>query len=220
MRILIGCESSGVERRAFREAGHEAYSCDLLPADDRNPFHFQDDVLRVMREGGPWDVIVCHPPCTFLSNSGVRWLYAPDDPDPKKLKGSPRWAAMIEGAKFFNECRKTAASNARTGSALENPTMHAYAGAICGSPNFSFQPWQHGDRAFKRVCWWLDRLPPLVPTLVLSPPAQNTPEHRKWSAVHRAAPSDDRWKTRSLSFTGPAKAMAEQWAYSRAQGIK
>lgn len=151
-----------------------------------------------------------HPTCTYLTNAGVHWLYKPDDENPKARKGQPRWDAMRRGAKFFNDCRE-AAKLALIGSACENPVMHKHARALCGPMDFSFQPWEHGEEAFKRVCWWLDRLPPLTPTTVLTPPKPGTPEHRRWSAVHMASPGPDRWKERSKSFRGPARAMAQQW---------
>lgn len=211
LRVLFGCESSGVGRRAARAVGADAYSCDLLPADDGSEFHYQKDVLECMRNDGPWDVIICHPTCTYLTNAGVRWLYAPDDYTPGRLKGRPRWTAMKEGADFFTDCLTTARNCARIGSAIENPVMHKHARMWCGDFTFSLQPWEHGDEAFKRTCFWTDRLLSLKPTKVLTPPKAGTAEHKRWSAVHRAPPGDKRWKIRSQTFPGIARAIAEQW---------
>ncbi len=211
LRVLLGCESSGIEREACLAQGHDAYSCDLLPADDGSRRHFQKDVLACMRDDGPWDYIICHPTCTYLTNAGVRWLYADDDENPRCLKGAPRWAAMKAGADFFSDCVTYARKYARLGSAIENPVMHKHARMWCGEFSFSVQPWQFGDPAFKRICWWTDRLPALQPTRVLTPPKAGTQEHKQWSAVHRAPPGESRWKIRSKSFPGIAHAIATQW---------
>lgn len=216
MRVAIGCESSGVVREEFRRLGHEAYSCDLLPADDGSPHHFQGDVRVEIPRRGPWDIIILHPTCTFLTNAGVRWLYMEGKrwraDGTENLKNAARWEGLAAGAAFFRECRALGRT-ARIGSCLENPVMHEYAMSLAEAWPFSqsYQPYEFGDKAFKRTCLWLDRLPPLVRTNVLERPAAGTPEHKAWSTVHLAPPGPDRWKARSKSFVGPARAMAEQW---------
>jgi len=129
MRVLVACEYSGRVRDAFIRRGHDAISCDLLPAEKPGP-HIQGDVSEVLRQ--TWDLVVAHPPCTYLSNSGVRWLHS--DPD--------RWALMRQGAGFFLDCLNANAARV----AVENPVMHKYAREIIGrGPDFTVQPWQFGD---------------------------------------------------------------------------
>jgi hypothetical protein len=196
VNVLVGCEFSGKVREAFRARGHNAWSCDILPAADGSPFHHQCDVLDILDAG--WDLAVFHPPCTFLCNSGVRWL-----------KERPeRWQQMADGVEFFNKL--WAAPIERI--AVENPVMHRYAKALLASTmTQSVQPWQFGDKAFKRTGFWLRGLPKLTPTNVLVPPKKGTEEHKRWSKVHRASPGTNRWALRSETFPGIAQAMAEQW---------
>lgn len=216
LSVFIGCESSGVVREEFRKRGHDAWSCDLLPADDGSPHHLQGDVFEQAATRPWWDIIILHPTCTFLTNAGARWLYQGgkrwNEDGTERPRDPKRWADLAEGAKFFRDCRELG-KTARIGSCLENPIMHEYAVDLCGAWPFSmsYQPYEFGDEAFKRTCLWLDRLPCLKRTNVLTPPKPGTPEHRKWSAVHMASPGPDRWKVRSKSYPGPARAMAEQW---------
>lgn len=184
MNVLVACEFSGTVRRAFRALGHNAWSCDLLPAEDGSEFHYQIDVRQVIRSS----LTIAHPPCTRLCNSGVRWLAE------RNL-----WAAMNDGAMFFKFF--LAAPIQRI--AVENPVMHKYAREIIGrGPDFTVQPWQFGDGEVKRTCFWTKNLPPLQPTRIV--------EGRKPMA-HHASPGPDRWKVRSKTYNGIAKAMAEQW---------
>ena len=204
MRVLIACEFSGVMRRAFRARGHDAWSCDLLPAADCSEFHFQGDCRNViLREH--WDLLIAHPTCTYLCNSGVRWLYGGKG----HKRDLDRWAEMQLGALFFKwllerpECPRIA---------VENPIMHVYARDIIGRrPDQIVQPWWFGDEAFKATGWWLRGLPKLVPTNKLTPPKPGTKEHKRWSKVHRASPSPTRWAERSATYPGLAAACAEQW---------
>lgn len=187
MRVLIGCEFSGVVREAFRRRGHDAWSCDLLPAEDGSPFHIQGDVLDVMEDR--WDLGIFHPHCTYLTNSGVRWLYS------QPL----RWQKMIDGAVFFR--RLLDAPIPRV--AVENPIMHGWALKIVGRPhNQLIQPWQFGHGETKATCLWLRRLPRLEATNIV---AGRTPR------VHYASPGPDRWKERSRTLPGIGEAMAAQW---------
>lgn len=189
LRVLVACEYSGRVRSAFRALGHDAWSCDLLPAEDDSHFHRQGDVTRFLRER--WDIVIAHPPCTYLCNSGVRWLH--ERPE--------RWKLMEEGADFFLACLAANADFV----AVENPVMHKYAREIVGrGPDFTVQPWQFGDPAKKRTCFWTRGLPPLTPTSDMT--AQDAR-----ADCHRASPGPDRWKERSRTYPGIAEAMAQQW---------
>ncbi|WIY25142.1 hypothetical protein [Parasedimentitalea psychrophila] len=205
LRVLVGCETSGEVRRAFLDRGHDAWSCDLLPADDRSNRHMQCDVRDVLDDG--WDLlVVMHPPCTRLCNSGVRWLHTPP---PGRTKAE-MWAELDDGAALFSACWNAPVPRV----AVENPVMHKHAKALI--ENFqpaaqTVQPWWFGEEAFKGTGLYLRDLPPLVATNRLTPPRRGTDDHKRWSAIHRAPPGPDRWKTRSKTFTGIALAMADQW---------
>jgi hypothetical protein len=187
MRVLVACEFSGTVRRAFRERGHDAWSCDLLPAEDGSEFHIQNDALHVLY-ARQWDLLIFHAPCTRLSNSGVRWLAE------RNL-----WEEMHAAANFFRTLLNAPVPKI----AGENPIMHRHARAIVGEPYAQIiQPWQFGHGETKATCLWLKGLPKLVPT--------NIVEGRE-ARIHRMPPGPDRWKERSRTFPGIAKAMAEQW---------
>lgn len=188
MRVLVACEYSGRVRDAFIKMGHIAVSVDLLPCDSDLGLHLQTDVRPLLKL--PWGLVIAHPPCTRLCNSGVRWL------DERNL-----WAEMQDGAEFFLECLN--ANSPRV--AVENPVMHRYAREIIGrGPDFTIQPWQFGDPAKKRTCFWTRGLPPLVPTSDMTA-ADAKPD------CHFASPGPDRAKIRSLTYQGIADAMAQQW---------
>lgn len=205
MRVLIGCEFSGVVRRAFAAMGHDAWSCDLLPAADGSNRHFVGDV-RDHLDGG-WDLLaVFHPPCTRLCNSGVRWLHTP--PPGKTLE--EMWADLEDGAELFSDLWNAPIERV----AVENPVMHRHAKALIRNyeqPTQTVQPWWFGEKAFKATGLYLRGLPALKPTDRLTPPKPGTDEHKAWSAIHRAPPSVDRWAFRSKTFAGIADAMASQW---------
>lgn len=205
LRVLIGCETSGVMRRAFAALGHDAWSCDLLPADDGSNRHITGDLRDHMDDG--WDLLaVMHPPCTRLCNSGVRWLHTP----PPGRTREDMWAELDEGAAFFAECWRAPIPRR----AIENPIMHRHARerlpADLPQPQI-VQPWWFGDPCFKATGWYLDSLPALVATARLDPPKSGTAEHRAWSKVHRASPGPDRWRERSRTPPGMARAAARQW---------
>lgn len=204
MRVLIGCETSGVVRRAFAARGHDVWSCDLLPAEDRSNRHIIGDVRDHLRDG--WGLLaIMHPPCTRLCNSGVRWLH---EPPPGRTRES-MWAELDEAVDFFRACWSAPIPRR----ALENPIMHRHARErLPGLPKPQVvQPWFFGDPFFKATGFYLDGLPPLVATNRLTPPAKGTDDYKRWSAVHRASPGPDRWKLRSRTFEGVADAMAAQW---------
>lgn len=205
MRVLIGCETSGRVRRAFAARGHDVWSVDLLPSEDGSNRHIIGDVRNYLGDG--WDLLaVFHPPCTRLCNSGVRWLHTP--PPGRTL--AEMWAELDEGAALFSACWNAPIDRV----AVENPVMHKYAKARIKNyqpATQTIQPWQFGEPAFKATGLYIRGLPPLKPTRVLAPPKPGTPEHREWSAIHRAPPGPDRWKFRSRTFKGIAEAMADQW---------
>lgn len=197
LRVLVACEYSGRVRQAFRDLGHDAWSCDLLPAEDDSPYHIQGDVSAILRQ--PWDAVVSHPPCTRLCNSGVRWLAERD-----------LWDDMREGAAFFLECLNANAPFV----AVENPVMHKYAREIVGrGPDFTVQPWQFGDPAKKRTCFWTRGLPPLKPTSDMQASDAR-------ADCHLASPGPDRWKERSRTYPGIAQAIAAQWSAHVAEAMQ
>jgi hypothetical protein len=204
-KILIGCETSGEVRRAFSARGHEAWSCDLLPADDGSNMHLVGDIREFLGMG--WDFLaVFHPPCTRLCNSGVRWLH---QPPPGRTKAE-MWAELDEGADLFSKVWNADIPRV----CVENPVMHKYAKARI--ENFqpaaqTVQPWWFGDAAFKATGLYLRGLPELTPTMKLTPPKPGTATHKAWSFIHLAKRGPDRWKLRSKTFPGVAKAMASQW---------
>ncbi|SEN90064.1 hypothetical protein SAMN04489859_102140 [Paracoccus alcaliphilus] len=205
MRILIGCETSGVMRRAFAARGHDVWSCDLLPAEDGSNRHIQGDILDHLAEG--WDLlVVAHPPCTRLCNSGVRWLHTP----PPGRTRSDMWLELDEGAALFAACWNAPVDRV----AVENPVMHKHARerlpADLPKPQI-VQPWWFGEPFFKATGFYLRGLPHLTATHRLTPPKPGTDEHKRWSAVHRASPGPDRWRFRSRTFEGVAEACADQW---------
>lgn len=188
MKVLVACEYSGIVRDAFLARGHEALSCDILPTESPGP-HYQGDVRDLLLLGRYWDLIVAHPPCTRLTNAGVRWLHE------RHL-----WAELDEACEFFrlfldHPCPRIA---------IENPIPHKYAIERIGRKHDQvLQPWQFGHGETKAICLWLKGLPPLVPTDVV--------EGRE-ARVHRMPPGPERAKERSRFFPGVAAAMAEQWA--------
>ena len=205
MKVLIGCETSGVVREAFIDQGHDAWSCDVLPSDVPTNKHIQDDVLNVLRSDS-WDMLmVAHPPCTRLCNSGVRWLSKP--PPNKTLK--QMWNELEDGAKLFSELLNADVPRI----AVENPVMHKHAKQrIKNYQPFSqsIQPWQFAndddsaDNVKKRTCLWLKNLPKLIPTGTVNGSTAR-------DECHKAPPSKDRWKIRSKFYHGIARAMAIHW---------
>jgi hypothetical protein len=186
MRVLVACEFSQTVTKAFRERGHEAYSCDLLPTEGNAEWHIQDDVLKYLDDG--WDLMIAHPPCTRLCNSGVRWLHE------RNL-----WLEMKESALFFKSLLQASIPKI----AVENPIPHRYALEIIGRKyDQIIQPWQFGHPETKATCLWLKHLPKLEPTCVV--------EGRE-PKVWREPASLGRWRNRSRTYTGIAQAMAEQW---------
>jgi hypothetical protein len=196
LRVLVACEYSGVVRRAFLARGCDAWSCDLLPSEDGSNRHIRGDARDLLHDG--WDLLmVAHPPCTRLCNSGVRWLHTPP---PGKTAGQME-RELREGAALFSAFWNAPIPRV----AVENPVMHGHAKRLIenyAEPAQSIQPWQFGHGETKRTCLWLRNIPPLRPTNVVEGREQR---------VHRMPPSPTRWKERSRFYPGIAAAMAEQW---------
>lgn len=212
MNILVACEFSGVVRDAFRNAGHEAWSCDLIELDDLPPgvsageypnYHLTGDVRWFLKDFGAvtkWDMLIGFPPCTYLCNSGVRWLYKNGK---GRVRDKERWVRMYDAARLFRQLWCADIKHI----CLENPIMHKHARSRIG-PKYTqiVHPWQFGHGETKATCLWLKNLPPLEPTDIVEGRAAN---------VHRAPPSPHRAMQRSLTFSGIATAMAEQWSNLR-----
>lgn len=196
MKVLVACEFSGRVRDAFISKGHDAISCDILETEKPGP-HYIGDVRDILYSKD-WDLIIAHPPCTYLTLSGVRWLQG----------NSERWQNMLDAVDFFNlfldhPCRRIC---------IENPIMHGYAKSRLRIPDYSqkTQPYFHGHPEKKSTCFWLKGLPVLK--------ASNNVSHLMFGGspseiarVHWEGQSKQRQKNRSRTFEGIAKAMADQW---------
>lgn len=215
LRILVGCEYSGIVRRAFAVLGHDAWSCDLLPAEDGSNKHIVGDVRGILGDG--WDLlVVAHPPCTRLCRSGRRWLSGAGNMTlPKKLPRGRTWQSMKDefeqGVDLFISCWRAPVPRV----AIENPEMHDL--ALARMPDDLprpqiVQPFWFGNPEYKATGWYLRGLPLLEATERLPEPERGSEEWRRWNRVHRLPPGPDRWKERSRSFPGMAAAMAMQWA--------
>lgn len=195
MKILVACEYSGTVRDAFIARGHNAMSCDILPTDKPGP-HYQGDVFDIIGDG--WDLMIAHPPCTYLTNSGVSWLH----------KDPTRWQKLDDGARFFAALLDADIPRI----AIENPVMHKYAKERIGGrkQNQVIQPWMFGHTEQKATCLWLKGLPLLTPTNDVRAAMMQLPKNQR-ERLHYLPPSADRWKLRSTTYAGIAQAMAEQW---------
>jgi hypothetical protein len=195
MKVLVACEYSGRVRDAFLALDHDAMSCDLLPTDVAGP-HYQGDVRDVLNDG--WDLMIAHPPCTYLASSGLHW-------NTKRPERAQQTEEALEFVRLLLD-----APIPRI--ALENPI-----GCISTrirKPEQVIQPYWFGDDASKSTCLWLKNLPPLRPTNFIE--GRIVDGKRRWanqtdSGQNRLGPSEDRWKKRSETYLGIAQAMAEQW---------
>jgi len=191
MKILVACEYSGAVRDALRARGHFAVSCDIIASEKPGP-HIQADVLTVLDWG--WDAMIAFPPCTYLANSGVRWLYEREG----------RLQQMAEGARFWRAVWDAPIPLV----AIENPIMHKHAKNVIGIgldvPDYAqiIQPWQFGHGETKATCLWLRGLPKLQPTHIVA---------GREARVHRMSPGANRGHERARTYPGVAEAMAEQW---------
>ena len=230
--ILVACEESQRVCTEFRKLGFNAYSCDLLPCSGGHPeWHFQQDVLAVIKNKGGilqngekvkikgnWDLMVAHPPCTFLAVSGAKWYYHPDDKDLPMEKRRPhpnfpnRAKDREDGAAFF-----MALANADIDKiAIENPV--GIMNTRWRKPDQIVQPWMFGDSASKKTCLWLKNLPPLKATKIVDPGEfiefGSGRKLAKWysDGLTKTKTAEERRTWRSKTFLGFAKAIAEQWS--------
>lgn len=195
MRVLVACEYSGTVRDAFIAAGHDAMSCDLLPTDKPGP-HYCGDVRDVIGQG--WDLMVCHPPCTYLSVSGMHWT-ARGLRDPALTEEALDFVRLLMGAPVQRI-------------ALENPV--SVISSRIRKPDQVVNPYQFGHDASKKTCLWLKGLPTLRPTNFVEP--RMVDGKPRWgnqtdTGQNRLSPGPDRWKVRSTTYAGIAAAMANQW---------
>lgn len=192
MKILVACEESGVVRRAFVERGHDAFSCDILPASDGEVMrHLQTDIRELPPHN--WDMIIAFPPCTHLCVSGARWW--------KSKPAEELWAAEEFFMMFANHpCKRIA---------IENPVGRM--STLYRKPDQIIQPWWFGDDASKATCLWLKGLPTLIPTNMLPGDSKTRRANQTASGQNKLGPSPDRARLRSQTYPGIAKAMAEQW---------
>ena len=220
-RILVACEESQAVTKELRNLGHEAFSCDLLPCSGGHPeWHFQEDIFKVIDKG--WDIMIAHPPCTYLSVSGARWMYHPDDnelpfserrPHPKHPNRRKKQADALDFVQRLMD-----APIAKI--AIENPI--SVISSKIRKPDQIVHPWMFGDKASKSTCLWLKNLPELVPTDIVE-----KGEFKEWvdkksgkikrqalwyyEALQNAKSSAERSTLRSKTFKGLAQAMANQW---------
>ena len=217
MKVLVACEYSGTVRDAFIRAGHDATSCDLLPSDSNFGPHYQGDVIDIINNG--FDLMIAHPPCTYLSVSGMHWT-ARGLRDPKLTDDALEFVRRLMNAPIEKIC-------------IENPV--SIISSVIRKPDQVVQPWAFGDDASKKTCLWLKGLQKLQPTKIISPrlvccglviengdrfgcpncAGENKPKER-WSNQTNSGqnvlpPSADRWKIRSKTYQGIADAMAAQW---------
>jgi hypothetical protein len=195
MRVLVACEYSGTVRDAFIRAGHDALSCDLLPTDAPGP-HYQGDVMDVIGDG--FDLMVAHPPCTYLSVSGIHWTTR-GLRDPQLTADALAFVRLLMDAPIPHI-------------AIENPV--SIISSQIRRPDQIIQPWMFGHDASKKTCLWLKGLPPLTPTKTIAPrmvDGKSRYANQTDSGQNRLAPSADRWKIRSETYSGIADAMANQW---------
>lgn len=181
MKVLVACEFSGVVREAFRKRGHDAWSCDILPTEIPSEYHIQDDVLNYLHK--EWDLMIGHPPCTYLSVSGARWFKERQSQQVLALD----FVKLLMDAQIPRIC-------------IENPI--SIISSKIRKPDQIIQPWMFGHGETKATCLWLKNLPKLKPT--------NMVEGRE-PKIHNMSPGPNRGKERSRTYPGIAEAMAEQW---------
>lgn len=191
MRVLVACEYSGTVRDAFAKLGHDAMSCDIIPTDVPGK-HYQGDVLDIINDG--WDLMIAHPPCTYLSNAGARFLY------PKGILNEDRLAKGLEAKEFFMKLYNANIPKI----CVENPIPSK----VYALPNYTqtIQPYEYGHPFKKKTCLWLKGLPKLIPTNIVNE-RQSSKVPGNWFNKG----GKDRQKNRAKTFQGIADAMAQQW---------
>lgn len=218
MKILVGCEESQAITKEFRKLGHEAYSCDLLPCSGGHPeWHIQGDIFEVI-DSKEWDMMIAHPPCTFLSSSGSQWLSHPDDrelpfedrrPNPKYPNRRQDMQDSVEFVKRLYDCKIPRI-------AIENPI--GLLSSRWKKPNQIIQPWMFGDEATKSTCLWLKNLPEITATNIVGKGEKvfykSGKSHPKWyaDALVNAKTKEERQTLRSKTFQGMAEAIAQQYS--------
>lgn len=192
MRVLVACEYSGVVRRAFRNRGHEAFSCDLIESDDMSPYHIKGDCMGII--GDSWDLVIAHPPCTDLAISGARHFRRKmeDGSQGRSVDFFMKIVRAVAGRKF----------------AIENPI--GIMSTRWRRPDQIIQPHQFGHPESKATCLWLGGLPLLKPTNDVLNEMMSLPKS-KAHRIHYLPPGPNRWKMRSATYQGIAAAMADQW---------
>lgn len=210
LSVLVGCEYSAIVRDAFRNLGHDAWSCDLLPCEGDPQWHIQGDVFDALM-GAEWDLAILHPPCTRLTVSG-QWYVK---------RNAKAQLEQGDAIKFTEDLWNKAKRFARA-AALENPIGVLSTRSTLGRPSQIIQPHQFGEDASKATCLWLHNLPKLTPTSHVEPRMVNGKP--RWanqtdSGQNRLPPSVDRWKDRSRTYQGIAQAMAEQWSAALTQPV-
>lgn len=201
INILIACEESQEVANAFRSLGFNAFSCDLQPCSGGHPeYHIQGDAIAEAYSG-KYEMMIAHPPCTYLTNSGVRWLNIIDG----KITNGERKQDMLWGRRFFMDLLNAPIKY----KAIENPVSHKHAAL----PPYSqiIQPWQFGHKKMKATCLWLSGLPLLTPTDTVGPPPKDKVLKYGWQDVWMASPGPERAKLRSKTYPGIAKAIAKQY---------
>ena len=194
MKVLVACEFSGVVREAFRNRGHDAWSCDILPSQDNSKHHHQTDIMNILKHDRDYDLMIAHPPCTYLCNSGVSHLH----------KDKSRWDELRKASEFFNVLLASRIEKI----CVENPIPHKY-GVL---PKYTqiVQPYQFGHPERKATCLWLKNLPKLEPTKNVYKEMLKLPKKLS-QRIHYTSPGKNRGMLRSITFKGIADAMAEQW---------
>lgn len=197
MRVLIACEFSGIVREEFLKKGHDTWSCDLLPSEIKGP-HIQDDVLKIINQG--WDLMIAHPPCTYLSVSGIHWN--------KRIPG--RQEKTDEALEFVKKLLNAPIEKI----ALENPV--SIISTHIRKPDQIIQPYCFGIPESKQTCLWLKNLPLLKPTNILTANSFQKNGKPRWNNMtptgqNKLGPSEDRWKIRSRTYPEIAEAFASQW---------
>jgi hypothetical protein len=211
MRVLIACEESQAVTKEFRKLGHEAFSCDILPCSGGHPeWHYQQDVFEVINMG--WDLMIAHPPCTYLAVSGAGWMYNKDG-----SRNEERYQNQMDGLEFVHKLMD--APIARI--AIENPI--SVISTYIREPDQIVHPWQFGDEAEKSTCLWLKNLPMLRPTKIVGKGEMYEFTDKKtgkkkrqplwyYKALSKAKTPAERRTLRSKTFEGIARAMAYQWS--------
>lgn len=202
MKVLVACEESQTVCKAFRDAGHEAYSCDIQECSGGHPeWHIVGDAVDVAY-GSEWDLIIAHPPCTYITNSGVRHLYTKNG-----NRNADRWFRLKDSCSFFKKfldhpCPRIA---------IENPIPHKYAVELIGRKYDQLvQPWMFGHMEQKATCFWLKGLPKLDQENNVKEEMMKLPKSER-QRIHYLSPGPERAKLRSKTFEGLAQAMVNQW---------